>query len=146
MALILLFLGVIVLITGVEGTWSEFVQLLGQDIPGFIIWAGAIALIGAIGYIPEFEGVSNALLALVLIVIFLGHQGIWANLQAVLEAGSRHCGDTRPGAQPARASGAAAKSDHQPRQRLILRAGPARSAPSRARPVRSHQSSAAFDG
>lgn len=88
MALILLFLGVIVLISGVEGTWSEFVQLLGQDVPGFIIWAGAIALIGAIGYIPEFEGVSNALLALVLIVIFVGHQGVWANLQAVLKPGA----------------------------------------------------------
>lgn len=86
MAFILLLLGIIIVITGYEGTFSQFMALLGQDMPGFLVWAGAIALIGAIGYIPDFAGVSNALLALVLIVIVIADKGAFANFQALLKS------------------------------------------------------------
>lgn len=81
MALILMAIGMLVLVAGYEGTFGAFMQQLGQDMPGFAPWAFAVLLIGMLGYVKEFEGVSNALMFLTLLVIVLGHKQIWANLK-----------------------------------------------------------------
>ena len=51
-------------------TWALFHQL-GADIPGFFVWAIAIAAILGLGYIPGFRTPSRWLLALVVLVIVL---------------------------------------------------------------------------
>jgi len=39
--------------TGWEGTESDLLSQLGQDVPGvYLVWAAAIIAIGAVGYVP----------------------------------------------------------------------------------------------
>lgn len=74
MALALLFTGVVFVIAAVRGKQNDLFTLLQGDMTGpnnFVFWAAAIVLIGAIGYVPKLKGFSAALLALVLVAIFV---------------------------------------------------------------------------
>lgn len=50
----------------------------------FLLWMVAIWLVGALGYIPGFKPISNAFLALLLIVIFLSNKGFFSQFQSAL--------------------------------------------------------------
>lgn len=77
MTLVILFIGVILVVTAIRDTQGSLFSALGTDVPGFVVWAAAIIAIGAIGFIPGLKPVSKGLLALVLIVIVLrNYQGI----------------------------------------------------------------------
>jgi hypothetical protein len=79
------FVGIIVLVTAIQGTYVQFFQLLNSDLTGtgtgagitgaapFVVWIGALLLIGLIGYIPGAQNISRALLALVFLVLVLGN-------------------------------------------------------------------------
>lgn len=74
MGLALVFAGAVLLIAAVRNRQGDLFTLVQGDLTGpvnFFQWAMAILLIGAIGYIPKLKGVSTALLALVLVAIFL---------------------------------------------------------------------------
>lgn len=78
MALALVLAGVLLLVSSVRGTQVDLVNLVKGDLLGtghgegsFIQWIVALMLVGAIGYIPRLKPLSVALLALVLISIFL---------------------------------------------------------------------------
>lgn len=85
MAIFLLIAGALFLISGVQGTYKEFGAQLKQDIfggngqTGFLLWAAAIFVIGAIGYIQSFEKLSRAFLVLIFAVMFFSKQGIASN-------------------------------------------------------------------
>lgn len=51
-----------------------------KDVKGSFKWTGAMAVIGAIGLIPTFKPVSNALFFLVILVMFISNKAIFANL------------------------------------------------------------------
>lgn len=83
MPLALLIFGVVLLLSGWRGTYADLGARLASDFSGFLPWLTAIIVIGAIGYIPEMEGFSNAFLLLVIVVILLSNNGVfaqWANL------------------------------------------------------------------
>jgi len=84
MALILLSLGLLLIVTGYEGTFSLLIEQLGQDMPGFAPWAAAFVLAGLLGYIPDFAGVSDALLVLFVVALLIGHAGVWQQLQQLV--------------------------------------------------------------
>lgn len=70
----LLIIGVVLLIAGVRGTQDTLFTLVKGDFAGsnnFIYWFVAILIIGAIGYIKPLKPISNALLILVVLVLFL---------------------------------------------------------------------------
>lgn len=73
----LLIIGLLMIITGARDTHRCFAAELQSDFTGppnqnFIWWVAALGGIGAIGYIhPSLRGVSNMLLALVLIVMVI---------------------------------------------------------------------------
>jgi len=77
MAFALLIIGAVLLIAAVRGTTDGpegLYALLVGDFTGpanFVYWAVAILLIGALGYIPKLKAFSVALLALVVLVLFL---------------------------------------------------------------------------
>lgn len=77
MAFALLIIGAVLLIAAVRGTTdgpAGLYALLLNDFTGpanFVYWAVAILLIGALGYIPKLKTFSVALLALVVLVLFL---------------------------------------------------------------------------
>lgn len=50
----------------------------------FYKWAGAIVIIGLIGYIPELRGFAVAMLTLVILSIALSHSGAVVNLEKAL--------------------------------------------------------------
>lgn len=78
MTLVALFIGAIVIVAALRGTYGALFAALGQDVPHFVVWAAAILALGAIGFVPGLKPVSRGLLALVLTVIIL------QNYQAVL--------------------------------------------------------------
>lgn len=75
MPLFLAIVGAALLVTAIRNTQVQLGELLAADVPAFLPWAGAIVVIGVLGYIPEVRKFSHALLALVLIVIMLKSGG-----------------------------------------------------------------------
>lgn len=70
----LIVIGLMLVVTGVRGTQSQLFTLVEGDFTGqdnFIYWALSILIIGAIGYIPQFKGLSRAFMGLVVVVLFL---------------------------------------------------------------------------
>lgn len=67
---------------------SDFVSTSAQG--NFLIWMVSLWIIGALGYIPGFKPIANALLFLVVLVLFLsnskaaGPGGIFAKFNAAL--------------------------------------------------------------
>lgn len=85
-----LLIGLALAITAIEGTYKAFASELKTDLTGkdgFLVWALAIVMVGALGYIDSVRPVSNKLLWLVLIVLFLVHGGAWANLVDAFQKG-----------------------------------------------------------
>lgn len=87
MALGLIFLGIVLIAVGWRGTFGHFFGLFASDVPGFLVWGAALLAIGAIGYVPELAALSNGLLVLVFLVIFISNQGVFASWQQLAEQG-----------------------------------------------------------
>jgi|SRR5579859_719900 len=95
-------IGALFLSAAVQGTVSDskpgagdgLVSLLKSDFIGpqsFLIWIAALWILGALGYIPGFKPIANALLVLVLVVLVIvddrntsGGNGFIANLQSAI--------------------------------------------------------------
>jgi len=74
MSFALLIIGAFLLIAAIRGTQDQLFSLLKGDFTGannFVYWFLAILAIGAVGYIPRLKPLSVALLALVIVVLFL---------------------------------------------------------------------------
>lgn len=84
----LLFLGLIMLASALQGTEHELAKQLQTDMVGtngYLPWIGAIMAIGAIGYIPGMKTPSRTLLALLATVVIVRNGGVWANAQTALQ-------------------------------------------------------------
>lgn len=107
----LVFIAVALIIAGFRGTQACLFSLLQQDASGqFIQWGGAILIIGGMGYIKALEPVSTALLALLLVVLFLGHSGVFTQAAAALQQNTAPASGT---AAIAPAAGTTASSQAQ---------------------------------
>ncbi len=71
MPFIVLIIGVLIVVVAWNETHHELAAALKQDLPPFLKWGGAIALILSIGFVPGLEKISRWLLAIVFLVIFL---------------------------------------------------------------------------
>ena len=91
MPFIFLFVGIVLIITGLRGTIGQLGALLKNDFTGknnFGIWVFAFLVIGAVGYVPSLKKLSDSFLLLVIIVIFIvndknGH-GFFTNLSQTI--------------------------------------------------------------
>jgi hypothetical protein len=78
MPYVLIIVGAVILVTAINGTTGQLGTMLRADIfgsHGFIYWFLAILVIGAIGYIKPFKKLSDWLLVLVVLVLFLANKG-----------------------------------------------------------------------
>lgn len=73
----LVFIGLILIVTGVRGTYAQLGKMVAVDMTGanggsgFLLWGAAIGGVGAIGAVPQFRTFSHAAMALILISIVL---------------------------------------------------------------------------
>lgn len=81
MAFLLVLFGGVLVDVGIRNTADQLGALLKSDVPGFVPWAGAMFIIGMLGYIKTLRTPSHILLGLVILVLFLSNHGIFANLQ-----------------------------------------------------------------
>jgi hypothetical protein len=91
MPFLLFFLGVLLIVVGVRGTQGPFIALVGGDFSGqgnFFYWVVALVLIGSIGYIPKAKPVSDGLLIVIILALFLnrGKNGIFTQITAALSS------------------------------------------------------------
>jgi len=94
MAVVLIIIGLVMVIAAVrntvttQGNVEGLVPLVQGDFSGqnnFVYWVVSILIIGAIGYIPSMKNLSNAILALVIIVLFLSKGGFFQQFQNALQ-------------------------------------------------------------
>lgn len=81
MVILLLIVGVILIVVGLNGKVDEFTGLIKSDftsdgeVASFPVWVMAIVLIGALGYSKTLKPISNAFLVLVFLAIFITNKG-----------------------------------------------------------------------
>lgn len=86
----LVFIGLLMIVSGVRDTYKEFGAALIEDFSGdrnFFYWVIAVLAVGSIGYYPKAQGLSRAFLGLVIIAMVVSNRGVFANLTRALETG-----------------------------------------------------------
>lgn len=78
--------GVLLILTGINNTYSQMFGTMQADfLAGYFKWALGILIVGALGYIPPLKPVSDGLLALIILVLFLASKGgIFTSAQKAL--------------------------------------------------------------
>jgi hypothetical protein len=87
----LLIIGVVLLVSGVRNTQGDLFTLISQDFQGkgnFTYWMVSILIIGALGYFKPLSSISRWFLALVVVVLFLSHQGFFEQFNQQVFGGS----------------------------------------------------------
>jgi hypothetical protein len=87
MSFVLLTIGAVLLVASVRNTQDQLFSLLKGDFTGpnnFIYWFISIILIGALGYIKALKPLSNVLLALVIVVLFLKRGGFFSQFTSAI--------------------------------------------------------------
>lgn len=105
-------IGALFLIAAVRGTITDngkqpgLLTLLKSDFVStdakgnFLVWLVTLWIVGALGYIPGFRPIANALLFLIILVLFLsnskaaGQGGIFAEFNAALTSGAGNTATT----------------------------------------------------
>lgn len=88
MPFLLLFLGVVFVVSGVRGTQGDLLMLLKGDFTGknnFIYWILALYAIGATGYVEALRPISDAFMVLILVVMILSNKGFFDNFMKQIE-------------------------------------------------------------
>lgn len=82
MPLALFIIGAALIVSAFRGTEGQLGTLVLNDLSGgFLKWLIALFIIGLLGYVPGIQTPSRFLLALVLLVLFIGNgQGFFAQL------------------------------------------------------------------
>jgi hypothetical protein len=92
MAFVFLIIGVVLVVSGANGTqellWTQVQKDFSpsQQQPNqhsFIPWLIAILIIGAVGYIDELKELSRSFLVLVVVVLLLSNGGFFKQLQSL---------------------------------------------------------------
>lgn len=89
MAFALVFIGLLMIVTGANNTYAAFGSQLKSDFTGnksFVLYIAAIGGVGALGYIDAFRKFSHYFMALILISLVLSNKGFFSNLTKGLNA------------------------------------------------------------
>lgn len=90
MAFALVFIGLILIVTGSRNTYAGFGAQLQSDFTGsnnFITWIVALGVVGALGYIKNLRTFSHYFMALIIVGLFLSNGGFFQNFQKALATG-----------------------------------------------------------
>jgi len=86
-ALAVLLIGILLVASGLRGTERELGAQLSNDFTGndgFVVWLGAIVLLGLISKIPGFEKPVQYLMALIVVSIVLANPTVFTSLKSAL--------------------------------------------------------------
>jgi len=90
MALALVIFGLVGIVVAIRGTYGDLGKLLTGDFTGsgsFLYWVAAVAILGAIGYVPYLQRPMRALLALVVLSFMLANgSGFFDKLKSALSS------------------------------------------------------------
>ena len=78
MPFVLLILGMLFLVVAIRGTQGTFFTLLKSEFVGnnsFVVWGAALVILGLVAYIRPIRPAIQALMGLILLVIFLANKG-----------------------------------------------------------------------
>lgn len=70
-----------------DNSLHNFATTISGDVSGnagFVKWIVAIVVIGAVGYLPDMEGLSTAFLILLVIAFVLSNNGVFKKAQEAL--------------------------------------------------------------
>lgn len=87
----LILFGAVLLVAGIRNTYKDLWALVKNDFTaqnGFLTWVAVIAVVGGIGYIPRLKPLSIAFMTLLLLVLLISHQGVFAQLQNFIQSGA----------------------------------------------------------
>ena len=90
MAFVFTIVGLLMIVTGVKGTYAQFGSQVAGDFTGsqpFTYWVAAILGVGAIGYIDALRTVSRLFLALILVSMVLANKGFFQQFTSALKQG-----------------------------------------------------------
>ena len=84
--------GLVLIVTGARDTYAQLGAQLSKDLTGpgnFTFWIAALALVGALGYIPALKQFSTWFMALVLLALLLTkkNQAVFSQLSTALATG-----------------------------------------------------------
>lgn len=91
----LVFIGLVLVITGARGTMRELGEELRTDFTGpgnFVWWIASIGVVGSLGYIQELRSFSRWFMALIIVAMVLSNRGFFAKLFEALQAGPENIG------------------------------------------------------
>lgn len=89
----LVFIGILLIVTGAKNTYKEFGAELIEDFTGegnFTWWIVSIGAIGALGYIKELQSFSRLFLVLIVTAMLISNRGVFAKLTGALQSGPTH--------------------------------------------------------
>lgn len=90
MPFVLVLVGILMIVTGAQGTYAAFASQIGKDFTGpgnFLYWVLAITIVGAVGYIQSLQNVSRLFIGLIIISMFLANKGFFAQFTNALKKG-----------------------------------------------------------
>ena len=85
--------------SGVRNTQGDLWTLVKHDFTGsdnFVYWLVAILAIGSLGYVEKIRPAANALLALVIIVLFLSNKGFFPQFLSQIKSTNTASGSGSP--------------------------------------------------
>ncbi len=88
----LVIIGLLMIITGINNTYSQFASQLQSDFTGsksFIVWIIALGSVGALGYIKDLRTFSHYFMALILVSMVLANKGVFAQFQSAVASGPK---------------------------------------------------------
>lgn len=86
----LVFIGLIMIVTGAKGTHKALGQQLTADFTGpgnFFYWITAVGVLGAIGSIPGFKPFSRMFMTLVIVAMVIANGGVFNKFMSALKTG-----------------------------------------------------------
>ncbi len=104
MPIFILFVGILLVVVGINNKLPELTGLLKDDFkskdnsPPFQVWILAIFVTGSLGYIRAVRPVANAFLVLIIVVLLLSNKGFFAQFSTALGGdGGRKLGEVPDG-------------------------------------------------
>ncbi len=86
----LIVIGILMIVTGSNGTYRQFGAQLQKDFTGekgFITWAMALIVIGLLGYINRLRELSHYFMALIIIVMIIRNGGFFDEFMKAMKSG-----------------------------------------------------------
>lgn len=84
-------IGLLLVITGFQNTYSQLGHQVGKDFTGegnFTYWIIALGIVGLLGYNDTLKPFSRAFMALIIVVIFLSNKGFFSQINPAIASGT----------------------------------------------------------